>query len=370
MQIQSVERQARGFRIEWSDGSESRAPYIWLRDNDPNELHPDTHERTFDLLSVSIDIEPNDFSFDPDALRVAWPEKDSPSEYTSGWLQTYRPGTPRHDPARISKQSWAAAGLTELPRFSAPDCYASPDALLDALISLKRTGIILVEQLDDNQFAGERFGDLIGFKRESNYGVMFEVMSKPNPNNLAYTSLELPLHTDLSNQEFVPGNQFLHCIRNSAEGGGSRFADALAIVEEFKQDHPEQYELLCEAQVPWHFIDDETDLRQRRPVIGLNGDGSFRGLTFNAHLADVPDFEADFMYDFYAAFQELMRRIRTSPHNIETVLQPGEMVVFDNQRILHGRAAFNPNSGERHLRGYYIEHNEVENRIRMLSKKQ
>ena len=27
-------------------------PYLWLRDNCPSGLHPDTKERTFDLLSV------------------------------------------------------------------------------------------------------------------------------------------------------------------------------------------------------------------------------------------------------------------------------------------------------------------------------
>ncbi len=368
MQYLKIEQHERAFLIYWEDGSQTEAPFIWLRDNDPNELHPQTRERTFDLLSVSLDIKPLEYSNDSLSLAVIWPDKPTPSNYSSAWLYAHRPGHPRHDPARIEKLSWPEAKLSELPRFDAQQCHSSATHLLHALTSLKRTGIILVQNLDDDPVAGELFGDLIGFKRESNYGVMFEVKSKPEPNNLAYTSLELPLHTDLANQEFVPGNQFLHCYRNSATGGGSRFADALAVVNEFKKDCPNHYQLLCEAQVPWRFIDDEADLRQHRPVIGLNRDGSFRGLTFNAHLADVPDFEPDLMYDFYIAFRELMSCIRTSPHNIEYVLRPGEMVVFDNQRILHGRASFDPNSGERHLRGYYIEHNEVENRIRMLAK--
>jgi len=166
----------------------------------------------------------------------------------------------------------------------------------------------------------------------------------------------------------VPGNQFLHCYRNNAAGGGSIFADAMAIIDDFKVDHPQYYELLCKAQVPWHFIDDKDDIRQHRPVINLDRYGDFIGLTFNAHLADVPDFNTDLMYDFYAAFRELMVSIRTAKYNIEYVLNQGEMVVFDNQRILHGRASFDPDSGDRHLRGYYIEHNEIDSRIRMLDK--
>ena len=73
------------------------------------------------------------------------------------------------------------------------------------------------------------------------------------------------------------------------------------------------------------------------------------------------------MYQFYAAFAALMAHIRDSKYAIEYALKPGEMAVFDNQRVLHGRASFDPDSGERHLRGYYIEHNEINSRIRMLA---
>ena len=46
---------------------------------------------------------------------------------------------------------------------------------------------------------------------------------------LAQRSLALPLHTDLPNQELVPGYQFLHCYRNSASGGESLFADGFRV---------------------------------------------------------------------------------------------------------------------------------------------
>lgn len=368
MKIQQVKALQRGLMLTWADGSSNELPYIWLRDNDPLELHPRTHERVFDLTSVELTIEPEEFSADAEGLRIRWPDKDDLSRYDATWLYDHRPGRRRDDPARISKVSWVSAGITSIPRFDAGSCQHEGNELLRALQSLKTTGIILIENLDDDLDAGKRFGDLIGFKRRSNYGVMFDVQSKPDPNNLAYTSLALPLHTDLAYQEAVPGNQFLHCFRNETSGGESIFADALSIVEEFERDHPQDYQLLCRLNVPFVFTDDEHDIRYRRPVIGLDGDGQFIGLTFNAHIADVPDFSPEIMYDFYTAFRELMLRIRSAENNIEYALRSGEMVVFDNQRILHGRAAFEPDSGQRHLRGYYIEHNEIDNRIRMLTK--
>ena len=375
MKLSKLDRAERGFIATWQDGSENEYPFIWLRDNDQLELHPQTHERIFDLCSVELDIKPDSYELVtsdnqdcPKQLEVRWPGKIDPSIYELSWLYNHRPGRRRYDPAKVKRNSWRAGQMQSIPNFDASLCKSHAEALKEALLCLKTTGIIIIINLEDTADAGQKFGDLIGFKRESNYGVMFEVRSKKQPNNLAYTALELPLHTDLANQEFIPGNQFLHCYRNNAKGGGSRFADAMAIVEDFKLDHPDYYQLLTELEVPWQFVDDQTDLRQHRPVIGLNTDGSFRGLTFNAHLAGIPDFETQELYAFYAAFRELMCYVRKPEYRIEHVLNNGEMVIFDNQRVLHGRASFDPSSGDRHLRGYYIEHNEIENRIRMLSK--
>lgn len=374
MNIEQVLDKDRAFELIWTDGSISIAPYIWLRDNDQQELHPQTGERTFDLTSVPLDITPLDFAFahtsstSDTLLTVTWPDKSTPSLYSAQWLLEHKLGHPRFDPAEIERVSWAADEMRNLPRFDAQDCHRDKESLIEALNTLKQTGIILIENLDDDVNAGEKFGDLIGFKRTSNYGVVFEVFSKPEPNNLAYTSLALPLHTDLANQEFVPGNQFLHCYRNEATGGGSVFADAMAIVEDFERDHPKYYATLCKLRVPWHFLDEKDDIRQHRPIIGLDHAGKFKTLTFNAHLADIPDFKPQLMYSFYAAYRELMVRIRSASYNIEYTLNNGEMVIFDNQRVLHGRAEFDPNSGARHLRGYYIEHNEFDSRIRMLHK--
>lgn len=368
MKFTDIQRQARSFLISWPDGSQSEAPFIWLRDNDQNELHPQTGERTFDLTSVALDIEPDDFRVDSShsKLVIYWPSKTEPSHYSAKWLSEHRPGKAFYDPAKIERKSWAAKEMQSLPRFDAKQCHSHTTRLLEALTMLKQTGIVLIENLDDDPAAGERFGNLLGNKRETNFGVVFEVKSKPEPNNLAYTSLALPLHTDLSNQEFVPGNQFLHCCRNDAIGGGSVFTDAMAIVEDFKRDCPEFYKTLCETNVPWRFHDERDDIRYRRPVIGLTHEGQFNTLTFNAHIADIPDFDTDLMYSFYAAYRELMQRIRGATYNIEYVLKSGEMVIFDNQRVMHGRNAFDPTTGERHLRGYYIEHNEINSRIRML----
>jgi gamma-butyrobetaine dioxygenase len=45
--------------------------------------------------------------------------------------------------------------------------------------------------------------------------------------------------------------------------------------------------------------------------------------------------------------------------------RPGDLVGFDNRRILHGRDAFE-SVGSRHLRGCYADHDDVYSKLRVL----
>lgn len=368
MTIADVTRGERGLTITWDDRSVAEFPFIWLRDNAPEGFHPETRERVFDLTTVDVNIVPDSFTVESDALVVDWPENSAPTTYAGDWLRAHRPGVGRPDPSIIEKVPWDGEALGEIPRVAGADCCSDLLQLRAALQALKRYGILIVDGLADSPAASQAFGDMIGFRRQTNFGDMFEVISKPVPNNLAYTSLALPLHTDLPNQELIPGYQLLHCYRNSATGGESVFADGLTICNELRHESPDDYELLKSVLIPWRFHDDNNDIRRRRPIISETPDGELDYFVFNAHIADLPDLDAETLYQFYPTYQRLMQRVREPQYAVRHALQPREMVVFDNTRVLHGRGAFDPNSGERHLTGYYLERNEIDSRIRVLSR--
>jgi len=366
MKIADVNRGERAFAITWADRSVTEFPFIWLRDNDQDDLHPCTRERVFDLTSVELNICPDTFELGRNELIVRWPDRSEPSSYESGWLHDHRPGQARRDPSIIERTLWDRTTLTAIPRVDASRCARSCKVLKDALLTAKRLGLVVVEGLADSPTAGEEFADLIGFKRETNFGVTFEVLSKSEPNNLAYTAMALPLHTDLPNQEAIPGYQFLHSYRNDASGGESVFADGFRICADLAEERPQEFELLKRVRLPWRFHDQSCDIRHRRSIISQCANGEFECFVFNAHIADLADMETDVVYDFYAAYRNLMIRVRDPKYAIQYSLAPGEMVAFDNTRILHGRTAFDPLSGDRHFRGYYIEQNELDSRIRVL----
>lgn len=61
--------------------------------------------------------------------------------------------------------------------------------------------------------------------------------------------------------------------------------------------------------------------------------------------------------------------LRDPAYAVSLKLGSGEMVVFDNRRVLHGREAFNPATGYRHLHGCYVDRGEWDSRIRVLARK-
>ncbi|MEH6445586.1 MAG: TauD/TfdA family dioxygenase [Oceanospirillaceae bacterium] len=349
----------------WADNSQSTFPFIWLRDIDPLGFHPQTAERLFDLTQVSIDIVPTNVEFTKQQLSLQWPDEIERSNFPATLLASYATNCQMQDAAAITYASWQ--GDFEIKRFSVNSFSKENPAQLKRMLSaLKRDGLVIINELK-GEHSGEQFGDLIGFKRETNFGVMFEVINKADPNNLAYTSVELPLHTDLSNQQLPPGYQFLHCIKNDAQGGESLLADGFAIAEGLRSQNPDNYQRLCQQKMPFRFHDKNCDIRYMHPLISEEN-GLINNFIFNAHLAESANLVDGENIDYYRAYQDLMRRIRLPEYALKLKLKAGEMMVFDNGRVLHGRSAFDPTTGDRHLRGYYIDHGEVDSKIRMLAK--
>jgi gamma-butyrobetaine dioxygenase len=360
-----VALEQRDLVLQWPDGDSSRFPYVWLRDNDPAELHPDTQERMFELLSVPEDARPVAAEVDGPDIVLTWPDVPEPRRLGLDWLEAFRPGQVRPDAAMIPPLPWAA---DHAPVRVPAEAFDTDADLLAQLVTLKQQGLLIVTGLADDPDSGVRLGQRIGFLRPTNFGLTFDVRSKPSPNNLAYTAGLLPLHTDLPNQELQPGIQFLHCLVNNARGGDSVYVDGLNLLRDLKARHGEAFEVLLHTQVPFRFHDGEADIRSRRSVFDLDPMGHPSRLSINSHIMDVIDLEPELAHRWYAAMRCLKQLLAEPERQVLHHLLPGEMAVFDNRRILHGRTGFDPASGDRHFRGFYVDHGELDSRIRVLSR--
>jgi gamma-butyrobetaine dioxygenase len=77
---------------------------------------------------------------------------------------------------------------------------------------------------------------------------------------------------------------------------------------------------------------------------------------------------AEIMPAYYRAYRAFMSRTRQDAYLVTMKLKAGEMVAFDNRRILHGRDRFDPNTGFRHLHGCYVDRGEFDSRLRFLAR--
>lgn len=363
-----ISLEANCLTIHWNNDESSALPYLWLRDTDPSGFHPQTGERTFDLTQVPLDVKADSAHIDDDTLIVSWPDKAEPSRFPLEWVRQHAPGKRRPDPAEVSPRLWRSElGASSVARFSAESIMDSDAVLVDWLRATKRDGLSIVEALPDDIEAGMTIARRVGRLRATNFGTTFEVISKADPNNLAYTAEALPLHTDLTNQELPPGYQFLHCLANGAIGGGSLFCDGFAVATDLRRDFPDLAKRLERTTIPFRFFDADTDIRARKSVIASSPTGEITEICFNAHLADIIDLEPESLPAYYAAYQQLMMMTRSPEYCVSFRLVAGEMVVFDNRRVLHGREAFQPTTGKRHLHGCYVDRGDWDSRLRVVS---
>jgi len=74
------------------------------------------------------------------------------------------------------------------------------------------------------------------------------------------------------------------------------------------------------------------------------------------------------MKKYYLAYRKFASLVHDKKFTLNFRLQAGDILSFDNRRVLHGRTAFDPNSGQRHLQGYYMDRDEILGRLNLLKK--
>ncbi|MDX1737059.1 MAG: TauD/TfdA family dioxygenase [Alphaproteobacteria bacterium] len=369
VKIQSVEPEKQALTIEFSSGLKSRFHWLWLRENCLCSQchHPQTWERVIDTFTLDQKLVASSqvISEECDQVVLKW-EDGHTTTYDADWLFTraYDGHVPQEDLPAV--ETWQTDIASNMPQVEAKNILEGNAGLEEFISQLRKFGFSIVKNLSPEIGMVEKLAKRVGYLRDTHFGIDFTVESKPDPNNVAYTAIELKAHTDLPNLETPPGIQFLHCLHFEAEGGESILVDGFAAALKLKEENPQAYNDLTRIPVNYRFVDKEWDLRWASPAIRLDYQGQLEEIRYHNALTTTRSASFDDMtalYDGLALFTDILRR---PEFELRFKLNPGEVMVFHNRRVLHGRAAFDPNSGPRMLRGCYVDCDQAWSKLRVL----
>ncbi len=366
----AIEPELRRLRIEWDDGHSSRFHFVWLRHS---EIFSDTlltdgaddfHNLNDDPLKIMIkSVEQTDV-----ALVLHWEGGLDDSTYNIKWLRDNCYSELEREARRHQPRLWnGSEGLAQSKFDWARIEEGDTEHLFDLFLAVRDFGIARVRNLPTREGtvaeAASRFGSVLN----SHLGLVFDVKIQPGFNIGATQAFFIGPHTD-DNWRYTPiGISFFHCLKAHPSGGGnSLLVDGFLAAERLRQNNPQAFDFLTTTPILFRsFRNDGEKFCARRKLINLDIDGNIIGIRFTERSLAPQDMHEDLIEPAYLAVQAFAQEIYNPDLELRYMLQPGDMHVIDNHRLLHGRDQFDPSAGERHLQHCSVPRDEFHNRIRI-----
>lgn len=360
-----IDPQAPGIKVQRGQ-DEIELPALWLRERcqDPAHVDPQTRQRLFNPHEL------------PEDLALTAIEGGDAGHVWLSFSDGYRGCYDLEELAddldlrdRVpDPRPWESGFDRREVTFDWPG-LARDEHLHAALGAFLERGFLVLENVPTDRERILEVAQTFGYPRYTNFGRYFEVYSRPVANDLAYGNIALAPHTDNPYREPVPGIQILHCLVNDTTGGLSTLADSLAVGRVLAAEDPDGFERLATTPVRFRFIDADGELIERRPIIRRNALGEMTGLHYSPRLDYMPLLDAAELRVFHRLRQRLGALLSDPRFELRFPLRAGELILFDNSRIVHGRTAFDAGEGRRHLQGCYIDLDEPRSRYRTLSRR-
>jgi len=350
------------------DGNEKFFSWLWLRDHsqEPDSYHQKARQRlleTFHLGQVgpASAIEVAD---DGNAISVGW-DGGGVSKFTAAYLAAVDTPMAAYDIIGSDQILWSrdtAAGLCKA--FQYEDFLNDDGVLAEALENIRRCGLISLKKVPTEIPASRRAMERIAYIRSSIFGEMWELKADGKIADTGSTPLEIKPHTDGTYNHDAPGLMMLHCLAYDAEGGDNVLVDGFYLANKIRQERPDAYEVLSTTAVAGQYIGDGSYLVAQRPPLHHDTSGRLVQVSFNNHDRAPFRLPEPQMGELYAALSVFDAMAQDRANQFAFGQRPGDMVIFDNWRLLHGRLAF---KGQRHMVGCYLNREDFESRMRMLA---
>jgi alpha-ketoglutarate-dependent taurine dioxygenase len=259
-------------------------------------------------------------------------------------------------------RSWTGSSAPDpLPEVDAATVMTTDAGVLQWLTAVQMHGFGLVRHLEPNPAAAEALARRVAYPRDTIFGAMWTLSSEVRAHDdSAYSTSFLEPHTDGTYSMDAPGLQMFCCMEREGTGGQSVLVDGLHVAESIRGDDPEAFEILTTVNVPGRYIEAGVHLTATRAPIRLDEHGEIVQISFNNYDRAPLRLPRAEMSEFYRAYGMLHERVNDRSNWIQVRLEPGDVLLFDNWRTLHGRMSY---VGRRIFEGCYHNHEDFVSRL-------
>ncbi|KAI1776405.1 Trimethyllysine dioxygenase [Hypoxylon cercidicola] len=358
-------------------------PNIWLRDNCrcSSCVHQDTMQRNFNTFEVPEDIQPSQVEATDDGVKVQWSGDAHESFYPWAFLDFYLKSDKRV-PEPLEVEHFGARGPQTSqgwpPSLTYGDFSTNENKTVGRLTDhIRRNGFVFITEVPvDSAEPTEKLLEKIAFIRQTHYGGFYDFIPDLALADTAYTNIALGAHTDTTYFTDPAGLQAFHLLSHTDTssksdsganlGGQSLLVDGFYAASILLKEDPKAFEVLSRVKLPWHASGNKgITISPDKPYPVLEVDestGKLHRVRWNNDDRGVVPFGGEHSpEEWYKAarkWNEILTRESTA---YWFQLKPGNLLVFDNWRVLHGRSAF---TGVRRICGGYINRDDFISRWR------
>ena len=370
----------RQIELTWDDGELGRFHFVWLRQQHfhPAIGRPDLISgRSLRLPDDPESLRVTDCRIEHEHLVVIWANDDAETRHRLEWLRDNAYDQHLRLARKPTLTPWVGAQAAQFPWHSWNDVMAHEEALWDLFATVRDRGLVRITGAPVVEGAIAEMAGKFGCLRTTDFGAVSDIMSRPAAQAGRYANIgaggfhQLAPHTDEGWRYAPPGLAFHLCLEQAPGGhGASMLCDGFLAAERLRESAPESFEFL--TRVPLRFAaarnpDERYFANGRLIVVDLDGD--IEGVRFSDRTLGVQNLPADLIEPAYRALRDFAKELYAGDLVYEHPLAPGEMHVFDNHRVLHARASFDPEVGPRRIQSCSVDREEFHNQLRQLAEK-
>lgn len=307
-------------------------------------------------------------------LEITWQDDfltcdNHTSVYPKRFLNCLVQGNGRETfPARHTVEEWDAATFKQgigSRKVAFHDWMEGGAEFAQAVLNLHEYGLIIMQGVPRSERCVQMIAEKIGHLQSTPRGLTWDVIARPGEGSTGCADERL--HQDMLYLYEQPKVQFLHCLENESLGSVSLFSDGFHSARALHKKDFRAFWALTAKTVNYKYREAGQYLsshrhvirtRQRDSPISIAWSPAFQG-PFSLNQQPKPfrcGLPADeTLMDWRRAARAFRDEVESAENVVEYRLRPGDCVIFDNRRILHGSKQLAFPAGRKHFRGAFID---------------